>query len=253
MGFKNVLKKALRICGYDLSRYCPSRTPAAQLSSALKLANVDIVLDIGANEGQFSTEIREHGYRGEIVSFEPLTSAREKLLLLAEQDKNWTVHKQCAIGDHEGVIEINVAGNSVSSSVLPMLESHASAAIGSAYIASEQVPISRLDSLANLYLKPDSKVFIKIDTQGYEWQVINGASETLKRSQGALCELSLIPLYEGQRLWRDIIDRMETEGFMLWGLQRGFTHPLTGQSLQTDGVFLRHEISREIYPPTGAL
>jgi hypothetical protein len=135
--------------------------------------------------------------------------------------------------------EIHIAGNSVSSSVLPMLESHSSAAVGSAYVDSEHVPIARLDSSASRYLTPESKLFIKIDTQGYEWQVLDGASETLKLANGVLCELSLITLYDGQRLWRDIIERLEAQGFMLWALQKGFTDPRTGQSLQMDGIFLK--------------
>ncbi len=123
-----------------------------------------------------------------------------------------------------------------------MLESHSSAAVGSAYIDSERVPIAKLDTIASRYLNQKSKLFIKIDTQGFEWQVLDGASETLKQALGVLCELSLVPLYGGQRLWRDIVDRLETEGFMLWALQRGFTDPRTGQSLQMDGIFLRRDV-----------
>lgn len=170
-----------------------------------------------------------------------MSSASQKLYALANRDKDWAVHHQCAIGDHDGEIEINIAGNSVSSSILPMLRSHTDAAIGSAYVSSEKVPISRLDSIANSYLESDSNLFIKIDTQGYEWQVLDGARETLKQARGVLCELSLVPLYDGQHLWRDIIDRLESEGFMLWALQKGFTDPRTGQSLQMDGIFLRRD------------
>jgi len=189
-----------------------------------------------------ASEIRDCGYSGMIISFEPLTSARKKLLQLAERDSNWLVHDQCAIGDQNGEIKIHIAGNSVSSSVLPMLELVSSAAVGSAYVASESVPISRLDGIANRYLTPDSNLFIKIDTQGYEWQVLDGARETLNLAKGVLCELSLVPLYEGQRLWRDIVNRLDEEGFILWALQKGFTDPRTGQTLQMDGIFLRRSI-----------
>lgn len=209
---------------------------------ALKVASINVVFDIGANEGQFAREIRECGYTGDIVSFEPLSSARKKLLTFASVDPNWEVHDQSAIGDQDGEIEIHIAGNSVSSSVLPMLESHLSAAIGSAYIDSERVPISRLDLVANRYLTPESKLLIKIDTQGFEWQVLDGARETLQQACGVLCELSLVPLYDGQRLWRDIVHRLEAEGFMLWALLKGFTDPRTGQYLQMDGIFLRRGV-----------
>ena len=241
---KIFVRKAARKFGFEITRYQPANSPMAQLSKALEVAKIDIVFDVGANVGQFAKAIREHGYMGKIVSFEPLTTAREKLNFIAQTDRLLSVHEQCAIGDHNGEIEINIAGNSVSSSILPMHKSHSSAALGSAYVASERVPISTLDSIASRYIESNSNLFIKIDTQGYEWQVLDGASETLKRARGVLCELSLVPLYDGQRLWRDIIDRLAAEGFMLWALQKGFTDPITGRSLQMDGIFLRRGLIR---------
>lgn len=238
---KNIIRNILARLGLKVSRYNPGTSPAVQLSKALEIAHIDVVFDIGANEGQFAKGVRDDGYSGKIISFEPLSTAREKLVRLARRDNSWSLHNQCAIGDHDGEIEINIAGNSVSSSVLPMLKSHSNASPESVYVSSEKVPISCLDSVANLYLEPDSNLFIKIDTQGYEWQVLDGASETLKRARGVLCELSLVPLYDGQHLWLDIINRLEAEGFMLWALQKGFTDPHTGQSLQVDGIFLRRD------------
>ena len=102
-----------------------------------------------------------------------------------------------------------------------------------------------MESVADRYLTPESKLFIKIDTQGFEWQVLDGAHETLQQVRGVLCELSLVPLYDGQRLWRDIVDRLDADGFMLWALQKGFTDPCTGQSLQMDGIFLRQDLLKQ--------
>ena len=206
---KKIIKKIARNFGINISRYCPSNIEIAQLVNTLKMTGINVVFDIGANEGQFAKEIREHGYSGKIISFEPLTSARKNLLAFAALDLGWHVHEQSAIGNQNGEIEIHIAGNSVSSSVLPMLESHSSAAVGSTYVGSERVPIFKLDSIANKYLDKNSNLFVKIDTQGYEWQVLDGANESLKRAQGVLCELSLVPLYYEQRLWRDIVERLD--------------------------------------------
>jgi FkbM family methyltransferase len=242
-----LVRNIAKLFGILIIRDTPFNTLEKQLSIVFKLLKIDVVFDIGANEGQFAREIRQHGYRGNIISFEPLTSARKSLLSFASRDLDWQVHKQSVIGDRDGEIEINIAGNSVSSSVLPMLESHSSAAVGSAYVGSERVPIFKLDSIANRYLEKNSNLFIKIDTQGYEWQVLDGARETLKRAQGVLCELSLVPLYHEQRLWRDIVDRLDQQGFMLWALQKGFANPKTGQSLQMDGIFIRKTELKKIY------
>jgi FkbM family methyltransferase len=234
-----IIRNIAKLFGILIIRDTPSNTPQKQLSTILKLLKIDVVFDIGANEGQFAREIRQHGYRGKIISFEPLTSARKNLIIFSERDPGWHVHEQSAIGDQDGEIEIHIAGNSVSSSVLPMLESHSSAAVGSAYVGSERVPIFKLDSVANRYLEKNSNLFIKIDTQGYEWQALDGASKTLKQAQGVLCELSLVPLYHEQRLWRDVVDRLDQKGFILWALQKGFTNQKTGQSLQVDAIFVR--------------
>jgi FkbM family methyltransferase len=242
-----LIRNIAKLFGILVLKDRPSNSPEKQLSTILNLLNIDVVFDIGANEGQFAREIRQHGYRGKIISFEPLTSARKNLLFFASPDPDWQVHEQSAIGDQDGEIEIHIAGNSVSSSVLPMLESHSSAAVGSAYVGSERVPIFKLDRVANRYLDKNSNLFIKIDTQGYEWQVLDGASETLKRAKGVLCELSLVPLYHEQRLWRDIVDRLDQQGFVLWALQKGFANPKTGQSLQMDGIFIRKIELKKIY------
>ena len=79
---KKLIRKVARSCGVELNRYNPSSSHGAQLIKVLEVGTIDMVFDIGANEGQFSKEIREYGYAGKIVSFEPLSSARKKLLAL---------------------------------------------------------------------------------------------------------------------------------------------------------------------------
>ena len=236
---KQFIKSLIHAAGFDLRYLNPSSNPAFQLLKALDRFEVDLVLDVGANVGQFAAELRSVGYRGELVSFEPLSVAHHALLEAASRDSKWHVHARGAIGDHDGEIEINIAGNSVSSSVLPMMESHSSAAEDSAYVGAERVPIFRLDSVAPKYLEKSRCPFLKIDTQGFEWQVLDGARETLPRVRGVLCELSLVPLYEGQRLWMDMIQRLEAEGFTLWSIQKGFSDPRDGRTLQVDATFFR--------------
>ena len=151
----------------------------------------------------------------------------------------WEAYPRCALGDHNGEVEINIAGNSESSSMLPMLESHRSAAPESAYVGKQIVPIKTLDAVAGQYLKDARAPFLKIDTQGYEWQVLDGARDTLPHLKGILVELSLLPLYDGQHLWREVIDRLEAEGFTLWAFKPEFSDQSQGRTLQVDGVFYR--------------
>ena len=236
---KHTLKKTFHKIGLDVHQI--TSNPSLRLSKALKHFEINTVFDIGANKGQFASEISSFGYDGKIVCFEPLSEAYEILCKNAAQEANWHVHQRCAIGDFDGEIEINIAGNSASSSVLPMLERHTTAEEKSAYIGSEKVPIAKLDSFASDYFSPNSQLFIKIDTQGFEWQVLDGAQETLNKTKGLLCELSFVPLYDGQHLWLDMLHRLEKEGFTLWAIQPGFVDPHNGQTLQADAVFFRIE------------
>lgn len=239
INFKKFIKSVIRSAGFDFARLSPGSNPAFQHLKSLDRFNIDLVLDVGANVGQFSSGLRSVGYKGSLVSFEPLSVAHRALTEMARRDAKWRIHPRGAIGDQDGEIEIHIAGNSVSSSVLPMMEVHSSAAEGSAYVGIEKTPIFRLDSVAPDYLAKSRRPFLKIDTQGYEWQVLDGARETLSHMQGVLCELSLVPLYEGQHLWMDMIQRLESEGFTLWSIQKGFTDPRDGRTLQVDATFFR--------------
>ena len=120
-----------------------------------------------------------------------------------------------------------------------MLNLHSEAEASSVYIGHEKVPIITLDSISKSFLDKSENCFIKIDTQGYEAQVLDGAIDTLKNTNGILCELSLFPLYKGQKLWKEIINRLEYEGFILWSLEKAFVDSRDGRTLQIDALFLR--------------
>ena len=241
---KSIVRNILAFFGLELHWTKPSQPSAAQVSamqvvSSLRKFEIDLVLDVGANIGQFASEIRQCGYAGTIVSFEPLTQAHNELMQSCKDDPKWEAYPRCALGHHDGEIEINIAGNSQSSSILPMMESHQSAAPESAYLGKENVTVRTLDEVARQYLKDARAPFLKIDTQGFEWQVLDGAVDTLPHIKGILVELSLIPLYEGQHLWREMIDRLEAEGFTLWAFKQAFSDQNQGRTLQVDGIFYR--------------
>lgn len=237
---KDLARLILRKLGLEVHRYVPPTSPTQGLVASLCKFDIDLVLDVGANKGQFVSDIRHWGYAGRIVSFEPLSQAHAELLQSCAGDPMWDAYPRCALGDHDGEVEINIAGNSESSSILPMLESHRSAAPESAYQGKEIVPIKTLDAVAGQYLKDARAPFLKIDTQGFEWQVLDGARDTLPHIKGILVELSLLPLYEGQHLWRDVIDRLEAAGFTLWAFKPVFSDQASGRTLQVDGIFYRN-------------
>jgi len=239
MSIKETARQVLRNMGLEVHRYVPPVSQPSQIITSMQEFGIDLVLDVGANRGQFATELRQRGYAGKIVSFEPLSEAYGDLVKSSRKDAMWEVYQRCAVGDHDGETAINIAGNSESSSILPMLESHRSAAPESVYQGKEIVPIKTLDAIAGQYLQGARAPFLKIDTQGFEWHVLDGALNILPKIQGVLVELSLVPLYEGQHLWRDVMSRLEAAGFTLWVFQPVFSDPASGRTLQVDGIFYR--------------
>jgi FkbM family methyltransferase len=238
----DAIKLAFRRCGFELRRFAPASSYVAQLRSMLSWHRINLVFDVGANVGQWGRELRSQvGYAGRIVSFEPMCAAHARLERAAHDDPLWQVAPRAAIGAQEGLVTLNVAANSQSSSLLPMLAAHVDAAPGSEYAATEEVRIAQLDALAMQYLQPDSTVFLKIDTQGYEKQVLHGAARTLARVQGVQLELSLVPLYEGQALLPELTSLVQDSGFELWALTPAFADPRSGRLLQVDATFFRRQ------------
>ncbi len=237
---ERLIRRTANRFGIDIHR-CRLQTPeSVRLAAMLASQGVDLVFDVGANVGQFAQSLRAAGYKGRLVSFEPLSTAHAQLLRVSQKDVQWKIAPQVAVGAHEGEIEIHVAANSVSSSALEMLDSHGKAAPGSAYVGSERVRLSRLDTLAHDYMRPDTVPFIKIDTQGYEDQVLTGATNLLDRVSGLQLELSFVPLYEGQQLFDALVERLRALGFSIWAIWPGLCDPRSGRMLQVDAVFFRN-------------
>jgi FkbM family methyltransferase len=229
-----------RAAALEGSRSYSERDFKRKFVQQLKARSVGVVLDIGANSGQYSAGLRKAGFEGRIVSFEPLSEPFSALKARAAKDDLWEC-RQGALGDTDGTISINVAGNSgESSSVLPMLQRHQDAYPPANYVATEDVPIRRLDAIASEVIGPNERSFLKIDVQGFEKQVLAGAESTVKDScVGLQLELSFVPLYDGAMLIPEALDLLYSKGFRLTGMLPCFTDPRNGQMLQADGIFLR--------------
>jgi len=215
------------------------RHPAVRRQAMLRAHGVDVVFDVGAAKGTYGRELRDFGYAGTIVSFEPMAAAHERLLRTRGDDRLWQTH-QCALGSQTETATINIASNSDSSSLLPFAEHHLTAAPQVDYIGTEVVDVRRLDDLAPEHLQPGSRAFLKIDTQGFERQVLEGAETTLHSCVGLQLELSFAPLYDGGMLIDEAVAMAYAAGFQMVGLEPGFADP-DGQVLQADGVFFREK------------
>jgi FkbM family methyltransferase len=235
-------REILRRRGVEVSWYRPELDWDRNFLHQLESHRVNVVLDIGANSGQYGSGLRAAGFTGRIVSFEPLSSAFSLLERSAAADPLWECHHS-ALGDSDGTVSINVAGNDgESSSVLPMLKSHQDAYPPANYVGTEEVPIHRLDSLASEILRPNDVAYLKIDVQGFEKQVLAGAEATVRdRCVGMQLELSFLPLYEGGMLIREALDVAYGLGFAPTGFRPVFIDMRNGRMLQGDGIFFRED------------
>ena len=230
--------------GLEITPRCLERSPMRQLMLALQHFSITTVLDVGANTGQFAQELLKTGYAGDIWSVEPLPDVHKVLCANAEPYLTWRVMDPVALGSEEGDIEITVAGNSFSSSALEMLDRHIAAAPDSAPVRKVVVKQVTIDRLFSDVLNAADLTLLKIDTQGYEHAILQGAAEALRKVELVLLELSLQPLYRGQVLWLDLIAYMRQQGFEIWSIQPEFCDPTTGQMLQVNGLFSRQLASR---------
>jgi FkbM family methyltransferase len=227
---RTTVSAVTRRFGFDIARFDRGKLLAHQ--------RISLVFDVGANIGQYASELRALGYAGRIVSCEPLGQAFQHLAGKAAKDPNW-VALNCAPGDVDGTTSIHVAANSASSSVLEMMPRHAEAAPHSAYQGVEQVRMARLDSIFDEHLRPQDRVFLKLDVQGYERFVLAGAEKSLGRLQGIQLEMSLVPLYRGESTYMELLAEMKGRGFELMAIEPAFRDPRSGQLLAVDGVFFR--------------
>ncbi len=235
---KRTLLEAARRAGYEIVRIDPVTPVANRRRTMMTHHGVKAVVDVGANTGQYATALRQFGYKEEILSFEPLSEAYKTLEKASRRDPKWHVF-QSAIGAENGEAEINIAGNSESSSLLPMLDMHLRNAPESRYQATERVKVSTLDSALEPVLSKDTRVLLKIDTQGFEYNVIMGAKSLLRQVCLIECELSLAPLYEGQHLFQDMLNLLGENGFKPVHFEPVFSDLNTGYCLQVDGTFTR--------------
>jgi FkbM family methyltransferase len=176
------------------------------------LLDIDVVVDVGANRGQFAHELRGVGFRGEIISFEPVGGEFAALSAGFTGDASWR-GQQMALGSRESRLEIVIPHLSVLSSLLqPKFKTPQS--------RTETVQVRRLDAVLPELL-PDwrsRRVYLKMDTQGYDLEVFKGASGVLDCIVGLQSEVSVQPLYDGMPHYLDALACYEQAGFELHNL-----------------------------------
>jgi FkbM family methyltransferase len=228
------------LCRLGLSQAHEFTTAARahSLVGLIKKYKIDTVIDVGANTGQFGAELRAAGFNGHIISFEPQSKEHGILSEVAGKDGNWTVAPRCAVGSKLDTLELNIASNSYSSSLLPMLSQHLKSAPESAYNTTESVPVITLDSCE--LIPRNQPMLLKSDTQGFELNVLKGSERLLRENViGLHLEMATAPLYAGQVDFLELYDFVIKSGFSLFNFDPVFFDRTTSQLLTVDGTFIK--------------
>jgi len=231
--FQRSVQAVLHRAGYHLS-YLGEFTPSRR-AQLLAHAGVQDLLDIGANTGQWATAARKAGYRGRLWSYEPGGREFEVCSRAARKNPDWRVER-CAVGDRPGTMTLHRSENSLFSSLVPVLSRGLDASPDAVQVASEEVTVRTLDEIT---AGMTGLVGVKIDVQGFESQVLGGGPVTLKSAVYLETELSLQPVYEGEPLYREMLDRIAGLGFRLAMVEPVWPDHATGECLQFNGMFLR--------------
>lgn len=208
-----------RLCGYKMLSMLPSDrlrwlANRGVLRDVFGKLAINCVLDVGANRGQYGSTLRGLGYKGWIVSFEPIKANFEVLENVAKRDNRWRVFRY-ALGAVNGRLLINVTEKSVFSSFLTPKEDSQKRFPQNRVERREEVEVRRLDGiLAGCFSGIESsRIYLKMDTQGFDLEVVKGAECILARILALQTEVSFRSIYTGMPGFMESIKELQAKGF----------------------------------------
>jgi FkbM family methyltransferase len=236
MNLTNTAKSLARRFGYDIRK--TGNHFYKRPIDFIRSRDIDLVLDVGANVGQYGADLRRDGYTGWIASFEPIRAAYQELAGRAKSDPRWKVFNM-ALGADNGTASINISEASVFSSILRQLPAAVAFDPNAQVVRSESVKVARLDGIFPDL--PASKApFLKIDTQGFEQQVLQGATNCLSRFLGVQVELPITHLYAGTWSFNEAVADIIGRGFEISNIAPvNYDSVDTASMLEVDCIFRR--------------
>jgi FkbM family methyltransferase len=217
---------------------------ADNVSRLLRVSKANCVLDVGANVGQFAKRLRRAGYEGRIHSFEPVSATYARLEKAAADDPEWHVHN-VALGSSNSQAEINTADRL--SSILPPSDFGRSWKDKMNTMGTETIQVRRLDSLfaevtAGL---SEPRAFLKMDTQGFDLEVVRGSGAALDHVVALQSEVSCLPLYDGMPRLPEQLTAFEAEGFEIVGIFPVTNQAATLRAIEMDLLMVRADALRD--------
>lgn len=205
------------------------------------------VIDVGANRGQFSVAACEIMRPRMVHAFEPLPDVGQRLTAAVARYPQVVVHR-CALGAAPGRATLNVNSHSQSSSLLPLAERHQRAFPDARAQRTATIDVKTLDTVLPAELARPT--LLKVDTQGYEAEVLEGAKNALDGIDWIVAELSFTPMYAGEALFNEMQQRLMDLGYRFERPVGSLRDPHTGEYLQIDALFVR-EVEMDRQPGAG--
>ncbi|SCK39027.1 FkbM family methyltransferase [Streptomyces sp. WMMB 322] len=226
--------------GWGLHKAAASGLCARHVAELLANYDVNCVFDVGANKGQYGRQLRELGYRGRIVSFEPVPDALAKLRKAAERDPDWQVHP-FALGRSESVEHMHLGWKTMNSLLEPSAYGQQRYKRFADTATTTEVPVRRLDAVMDEAVAgiASPRPYLKMDTQGFDMEVFAGAGERIGEFVGMQSEVAALQLYEGSPHMSEAIAAYEDAGFEITGMYPVTREGATGRVVEFDCVLAR--------------
>jgi len=219
---KNSARRVSRFFGYEIVplREMKDRDFALHLRAVLAYQNIDCILDVGANVGQYRDFLREKVlYDGPIVSFEPVSRNVDRLRERARFDSAWHIEGY-ALGAAEGSLPLNVMASDQFSSFLEPDSSRVGDLDGLNLPCSvETVTVRTLDGVLPALRERlgFARPYLKLDTQGFDMEVLRGGGDSLPMMRALQTEASVIGIYKGMPNYLEMIEYLDKRGFDVSG------------------------------------
>jgi FkbM family methyltransferase len=240
------LLRGTRSTGFDFSAYFEKWVLLNTLIEQLRSLRINCVLDIGANEGNYRRLLRAIGYRGEIYCFEPVAAPLVLLRKASSRDTHTHI-LEMALGSHDATMPIIVSKDTLFSSFLQLNEFAAEQFPLSASCHTEMVPVRRLDSVLGECIReiPNPRIFMKVDTQGFDLEVLEGARGCLDKILGLQIELSEVPIYKRMPDFNGAVTYIKGLGFDIAGLVP-VARDACGRLIEFDCIAVRSREARRV-------
>lgn len=208
-----------KVAGYEMIKYSKHPTSKSHVINLINRYDIDLVLDVGANVGQFGTILRKEGYKGEIHSFEPASTSYKLLKDASQKDSQWFIH-QVAMAEQEGKLELNISESSDLNSFFPANNFGKEKYKKIVACRTETVDVSTISHFLKNNIDDYQKrqIFLKMDTQGFDLKVFAGALDVIGGINFILSEISCIPIYDGMPHYIESLETYEKYNFIISGL-----------------------------------